>query len=117
MPQILIKPSPLPKTPSGAVPIKATPTKLDGVRIIEPRIFRDDRGHFLETWRRDRYHAAGLPYRFVQDNVSVSTKGVLRGLHFQEPTGQAKLVSVLNYDGTPITADDILGQIKGNVQR
>ena len=109
MPRILIKPSPAHKTPSGAVPIKTTPTKLNGVRIIEPRIFRDEWGYFLETWRRDRHHAAGIPYRFVQDNVSVSTKGVLRGLHFQEPTGQAKLVSFLEGEIIDVAVDIRVG--------
>ncbi|MDB5349028.1 MAG: dTDP-4-dehydrorhamnose 3,5-epimerase [Planctomycetota bacterium] len=70
-------------------------TKLSGVLILETKIYRDDRGHFLEAWHESRYEEAGLPRRFVQDNMSYSTKGVLRGLHFQTPAAQAKLVSVL----------------------
>lgn len=70
-------------------------TRLPGVLLIESRIFRDDRGHFQELWQRDRYAEAGLPGRFVQDNLSYSTRGVLRGLHYQHPTAQGKLVAVL----------------------
>lgn len=72
------------------------PTELPGVLIIEPKVFGDSRGFFMETWQADRYAEAGLPSRFVQDNCSRSSKGILRGLHFQEPKGQGKLVHVLN---------------------
>ena len=68
---------------------------LPGVLLIKPRHFRDARGQFLETWHDERYAAAGLPGPFVQDNVSVSLHGVLRGLHFQHPKSQGKLVTVL----------------------
>lgn len=71
------------------------PTAIDGVRLIEPVVFGDDRGRFFEAWRDDRYRAGGLDVPFVQDNVSTSVRGVLRGLHVQEPYGQAKLVQVL----------------------
>ena len=68
-------------------------TELDGVVVIEPRVFDDDRGFFFESYQARRYAAAGLPPRFVQDNHSFSQKGVLRGLHFQmHPCAQAKLV-------------------------
>lgn len=70
-------------------------TKLDGVLILEPRVFEDERGRFLETWNAERYAEAGILGPFVQDNVSVSKRGVLRGLHFQNPNPQGKLVSVL----------------------
>ena len=69
-------------------------TRLPGVLVIEPRIFRDDRGYFLETWSAANYGAGGLPTVFAQDNLSCSSVGVLRGLHYQFPTGQGKLVSV-----------------------
>jgi dTDP-4-dehydrorhamnose 3,5-epimerase len=69
-------------------------TRLPGVVIVEPRIFRDDRGYFLETWSRSVYGAKGLPEVFAQDNLSCSAPGVLRGLHFQFPILQGKLVSV-----------------------
>ena len=68
------------------------PTKLHEVLIIEPRTFHDPRGYFLETWNRPRYEAFGLPSHLVQDNVSFSRQGVLRGLHFQNPHAQGKLV-------------------------
>jgi len=70
-------------------------TQVPGVLIIEPRVWRDVRGFFLETWQQTRYQECGLPTHFVQDNVSCSTHGTLRGLHFQHPSDQGKLVSVL----------------------
>lgn len=74
--------------------LTVTPTRLPGVLLIEPRVFRDPRGYFLETWNRDRYAAAGLAVEFLQDNLSSSAAGVLRGLHLQAPTAQAKLIAV-----------------------
>ncbi len=68
---------------------------LPGVKIIEPQVFADTRGFFMEGWHQVRYEAYGLPARFVQDNVSWSRHGVLRGLHFQNPHSQGKLVYVL----------------------
>lgn len=70
-------------------------TEFPEVVLMVPRVFRDARGYFLETWNRSRESAFGVPERFVQDNVSVSAKGVLRGLHYQHPSGQGKLVMVL----------------------
>jgi dTDP-4-dehydrorhamnose 3,5-epimerase len=67
-------------------------TALPGVLVIEPRVFRDARGFFLETWHLDRYAEAGLPQRFVQDNFAASSPGVLRGLHYQLRFPQGKLV-------------------------
>lgn len=75
--------------------MKVTETKLSGVLLFEPRVFRDERGFFLETWKRERYAAAGIDADFVQDNVSCSRRGVLRGLHYQNPMPQGKLVSVV----------------------
>src|SRR5438874_609819 len=69
-------------------------TELAGVLVIEPRVFSDERGLFLETYSAERYAALGLPVRFVQDNFSRSVRGTLRGLHFQEPHAQGKLVQV-----------------------
>ena len=69
--------------------------EIPDVLLLKPRVFRDDRGRFLETWHDERYAVAGLPSRFVQDNVSVSRRGALRGLHFQHPNAQGKLVTVL----------------------
>lgn len=76
--------------------MNVTETALPGVLLLEPRVFHDERGWFLETWRLDRYAAAGVAGPFVQDNVSRSRRGVLRGLHFQQPHPQGKLVSVLH---------------------
>jgi dTDP-4-dehydrorhamnose 3,5-epimerase len=74
--------------------MKLIPTGLLGVVVIEPKVFRDDRGYFLESWHRGRYAEAGLIADFAQDNMSYSAPGVLRGLHLQSPTGQTKLVRV-----------------------
>ena len=68
------------------------PGGLEGLVIVEPRVFRDDRGFFLEPYHAPRYKAAGIDVDFVQDNHSFSTRGVLRGLHFQKSPGQAKLI-------------------------
>lgn len=73
--------------------MKVAQTELPGVLLIEPSVHADARGHFVESWHRERYAAAGIADAFVQDNVSRSRVGVLRGLHLQHPTGQAKLVS------------------------
>lgn len=70
-------------------------TGLSGVLVIEPKVFGDSRGFFLETWQQERYAQYGIPAAFVQDNLSFSKKGVLRGLHFQNPEQQGKLVSVI----------------------
>lgn len=69
-------------------------TALPGVLIIEPRVFGDQRGFFMETWNAKAFADAGLDLGFVQDNHSRSQKGVLRGLHFQNPAPQGKLVRV-----------------------
>lgn len=69
-------------------------TAIPGVLIIEPRVFGDARGFFMETWNAAAFAAAGLDLTFVQDNHSRSQKGVLRGLHFQNPGPQGKLVRV-----------------------
>src|SRR5256885_17121427 len=68
---------------------------LEGLLIIEPKVFGDARGFFMETWNQRRYSEAGLRASFVQDNFSVSRLGTLRGLHCQNPASQSKLVSVL----------------------
>jgi dTDP-4-dehydrorhamnose 3,5-epimerase len=70
-------------------------TELEGVLVIEPRVFSDARGFFYESYRADRYAAAGLPACFVQDNHSCSAPGTLRGLHYQFPRAQGKLIRVL----------------------
>lgn len=67
---------------------------LPGLLVIKPRVFQDERGFFLETWQIEKYKEIGITDDFVQDNWSRSTKGVLRGLHFQKEHPQGKLVSV-----------------------
>ena len=67
---------------------------LEGLLIIEPDVFGDHRGFFVEAWNRQRYREAGIADDFVQDNFSLSRRGTLRGLHFQKPHPQGKLVSV-----------------------
>ncbi len=69
-------------------------TPIAGVLLIKPQVWRDARGFFVETWQRERYRAAGIDLPFVQDNHSRSTRGTLRGLHFQKKFPQGKLVSV-----------------------
>lgn len=86
--------------------MEVTETPLPGVLLIRPRVFRDERGSFLETWRLDRYADAGIPTSFVQDNASVSTgDGVLRGLHYQYPEPQGKLVMTLQGDVFDVAVD------------
>lgn len=80
-------------------------TKLPGVLIIEPDVFGDARGYFMETWQQARYAQAGLPGNFIQDNLSFSTRGVLRGLHFQNPNAQGKLVFVLHGEVFDVAVD------------
>ena len=70
-------------------------TGIPGLLIIEPDVYGDDRGFFMETWHAGRYEEAGLPGRFVQSNVSRSSRGVVRGLHYQYPNPQGKLVQAL----------------------
>ena len=75
--------------------MKVIPTEIPEVLIIEPKLFGDQRGFFLETFQAERYAAQGIRNAFVQDNLSRSARGVLRGLHLQNPKTQGKLVTVL----------------------
>ncbi len=76
--------------------MKITKTNIDGFIIIEPQIFSDSRGSFFESWNVKNFQDIGIKDHFVQDNQSSSSKGVLRGLHFQNPPyAQAKLVRVI----------------------
>ncbi len=84
-------------------------TDLPGVLILEPRVFGDDRGFFMETWNGRRYEELGIPNTFVQDNLSFSARGVLRGLHFQNPQAQGKLVSVLRGEVFDVAVDVRVG--------
>ena len=89
----------------GRPAVKVTPTDLPEVLLVEPAVFADARGCFGETYRADQYAAAGIHDRFVQDNLSVSHRGVLRGLHFQHPRGQAKLVYVVQGEVLDVAVD------------
>ena len=80
-------------------------TDIDGVLIIEPQVFQDRRGCFLETYHDNRFRAAGMNYAFVQDNLSFSVKGTLRGMHFQVNHPQAKLVQAITGEIFDVTVD------------
>jgi dTDP-4-dehydrorhamnose 3,5-epimerase len=89
--------------------MRSLPTALPGVVVFEPRVFGDSRGYFLETWNQERYGSSGAAPTFVQDNVSSSARGVLRGLHFQNPHGQGKLVTVLEGEVYDVAVDIRVG--------
>ena len=80
-------------------------TEIDGVFIIEPKVYGDNRGYFMETYKESDFIQAGLNYKFIQDNQSRSRKGVLRGLHFQKTHPQAKLVRVLEGEVYDVAVD------------
>jgi len=82
-----------------------TPYELPGLLLVEPTVFADPRGFFLEAWNQRRYADAGLEAVFVQDNFSLSRRGVLRVLHFQNPSPQGKLVSVLQGEIYDVAVD------------
>ena len=75
--------------------ITVTPCDIEGLYVIEPTVFKDERGYFVETYNQNDMKEAGLDMVFVQDNQSMSTRGVLRGLHFQKQFPQGKLVRVV----------------------
>lgn len=89
--------------------VNLSQTKLDGTYLFEPDVFGDERGFFMETQNIRRYHDLGLAQSFVQDNLSRSRRGVLRGLHFQEPNPQGKLVYVLEGEVFDVAVDIRLG--------
>ena len=80
-------------------------TAIEGVYVIEPKVFGDERGYFMETYSEVDFREAGLDYTFVQDNQSSSRRGVLRGLHFQKEHPQAKLVRVLSGEVFDVAVD------------
>ena len=81
------------------------PTKIPEVLLIEPKVFGDERGYFMETFQSQRYVEAGIAGPFVQDNLSFSRHGVLRGLHYQYPRQQGKLVQVLQGEVFDVAVD------------
>lgn len=86
--------------------MRVKPTHIPGVLVLEPDVFRDDRGYFFESWSQRRYAELGLPAQFVQDNISRSRKDTLRGLHLQlPPMGQGKLVHVLEGEVFDVAVD------------
>ena len=80
-------------------------TSIDGVMIIEPTAFGDSRGYFMETYQREDFIKGGITVEFVQDNQSMSTKGVLRGLHFQKQFPQSKLVRCIRGEVFDVAVD------------
>jgi dTDP-4-dehydrorhamnose 3,5-epimerase len=89
--------------------VKVTIAEIPGVLIVEPRTFADARGSFGEVFRADKYATFGIDEVFVQDNTSFSKRGVLRGLHFQHPHGQAKLVYALRGEIFDVVVDVRVG--------
>jgi dTDP-4-dehydrorhamnose 3,5-epimerase len=87
------------------VPFSIEPCSIQGLYEIQPQVFGDNRGYFLETWSQRDFEAAGLNPRFVQDNQSHSIKGVLRGLHFQKACPQGKLVRVIEGEVFDVAVD------------
>ncbi len=89
--------------------MKVVETSIPGVLLLEPKVFGDARGFFMETYSRPRYAAVGIPDAFVQDNLSRSARGILRGLHLQHPHAQGKLCTVLEGEVYDVVADVRVG--------
>src|SRR5579864_8789803 len=87
------------------MPLRIESTHLDGIAVIVPEVFEDQRGFFMETYRSDQFRALGLPTEFVQDNHSRSAKNVLRGLHFQWEPPMGKLMRVIRGSAFLVAAD------------
>jgi dTDP-4-dehydrorhamnose 3,5-epimerase len=85
--------------------MKVTEMAIPDLLLIEPQVFGDPRGFFMETWQRGRYTGHGLPEDFVQDNLAASGRGVLRGLHLQHPHAQGKLVQVIQGEVFDVAVD------------
>jgi len=83
------------KIPPKDIDLKFIPTPLPDVLLIEPKVFQDERGFFLESYQKKNFSEAGIPFDFVQDNHSKSCQGVLRGLHYQIQQPQGKLLRVV----------------------
>ena len=89
--------------------MRVRPLEIADVLLIEPQVFGDERGFFVETYHAERYAKAGIPASFVQDNVSRSSRGIVRGLHLQRPHDQGKLVSVLEGEVFDVAVDVRVG--------
>ena len=85
--------------------MKIEETRLPGVLLISPKVFHDERGFFMETWKKSRFEEAGIDADFVQDNFSRSSKGTLRGLHYQIQQPQGKLVRVVHGEVFDVAVD------------
>lgn len=85
--------------------MKVITCEIPGLFVIEPNVFGDARGFFMELWNQRRHREAGLDWNYVQDNVSFSRRGIVRGLHFQNPTAQGKLVYVLQGEVFDVAVD------------
>jgi dTDP-4-dehydrorhamnose 3,5-epimerase len=85
--------------------LRVTPTAIPDALIVEPDVFEDERGFFMETYHGDRYRQMSIHATFVQDNLSHSVKGVLRGLHYQNPNPQAKLIQTLKGEIFDVAVD------------
>jgi dTDP-4-dehydrorhamnose 3,5-epimerase len=85
--------------------MKISPTKQPDVLEIEPQVFGDERGFFMETYQKDKFYQAGIAYEFVQDNHSSSLKGTLRGLHYQVSHVQGKLIRVIEGEIFDVAVD------------
>ena len=85
--------------------IKVIPCEIEGLYVIEPKVFDDSRGYFMETYNRNDMQKAGLDLVFVQDNQSLSRRGVLRGLHYQKQFPQGKLVRVISGEVFDVAVD------------
>ena len=85
--------------------IEVTPCEIKGLYIIKPKVFKDERGYFVETYNQNDFLEAGLDMAFVQDNQSMSVRGVLRGLHYQKEHPQGKLVRVLRGEVYDVAVD------------
>ena len=85
--------------------IKVTTCDIEGLYVIEPTVFKDERGYFMETYNQNDFKEAGLNMTFVQDNQSMSVKGVLRGLHFQKQYPQGKLVRAVRGPVVDVAVD------------
>ena len=81
------------------------PTPLPGILLIEPKVFQDERGFFLESYQKKKFSEAGIPFDFVQDNHSKSCRGVLRGLHYQMKQPQGKLLRVVSGEIFDVAVD------------
>ena len=99
------EPNPTPLNPKPKIPVTIHDAPLSGVQIIDLDVYADDRGDFRELWNAERYREHGLDVSFVQDNLSRSSAGVLRGLHFQNPHPQGKLITVLRGEVYDVVVD------------